>query len=319
MFFERESREEKSRQANYLVKLLKIAKNIEPFKGKKAEEIFSNEETKRDFIEKTDEKDYLTLLDNGNKIIKNKMRDGWEGHVEMNGVIRRNRMTYISPIFEEDKKEVISESLSLAKKMNRDGRDLKDIGVVLTIGAYEAHMYSDGNTRTSLLPYLMLVADFEKKDDRREIEKIISNNREFWIDFDVLNEKAYEDIRGDILDETTENIYRLTNRFDLFSHIASLTEKESDFKKINESVINVINSDEQYSILALLKYFKDNDKKAKDYLDSTDISKNARKLDLAMLVKDFDQEGIEKFLKIYRGLKVEMAKRAINTAGYLVK
>ena len=70
--------EERDKRAELMVRFLDLAENIEPFEGKKVQEVFSNETSRRELIENLDGSQFFELINGINGILRNKDKDEWE-------------------------------------------------------------------------------------------------------------------------------------------------------------------------------------------------------------------------------------------------
>jgi hypothetical protein len=68
---------ERDKRADVMVRFLDVAKNIEAFHGKKMEEIFKEEITKRNFLESLNAEEFEGLISGVNGILRKKEKKDW--------------------------------------------------------------------------------------------------------------------------------------------------------------------------------------------------------------------------------------------------
>jgi len=151
---------DREKKSEFLLRFFRSTENIESFHGRKMEDIFSNEEEKRAFLENLQEAEFVEFLDGVNGILRGKKKDEWgmDGEtVVLKGVMVG--VDYVPPR-QEDKPELLAKVLASAKQMNRDGKNLQDIALLVSSSLNAIHPYLDGNGRTSRLIHTLLTEDF---------------------------------------------------------------------------------------------------------------------------------------------------------------
>lgn len=131
-----------------LLRFLEIAKNIPALEGKSLEEVLGTEESRRRFIENLSPEQYQELLIGINGLFRNLDKEQWEMDGKTVVMGDPNGAHWKFPKF-EDKPGLLALSLKTAKRMIRDGRDLKDLGLMLSSTITATHPFNDGNGRTS--------------------------------------------------------------------------------------------------------------------------------------------------------------------------
>jgi len=180
---EREQQDAGKREENAerIMRFLSLTSKIEPLHGKKVEEIFSGDDSKREFIDKLQPEEFIELLSGINGILRDKNKEQWKmdgENVEISSMIE----TIIPPDF-KDKPELFMEALSAAKEMNKQGRSLEDIAILLASSINAVHGFNDGNGRTSRLVYSLLTKNFEGRD-KEEIQKVLLGEGRMEINID---------------------------------------------------------------------------------------------------------------------------------------
>lgn len=162
------------RMAEKLLRFLSMSKNIEAFQGKSAEEVFDNEESRRQFILNLSPEEYTKLLIGINGILRNKDRDEWGLDGKEVAIIGSHGAVWDFPEF-EDKPILLEQSLQAAKKMIQGNRSLEDVALLLSSVTSSTHLFNDGNGRTSRF-LLALVNRGYSKDKQTIFEDVLSSS-----------------------------------------------------------------------------------------------------------------------------------------------
>jgi len=159
-----------------------------------ADEVFSDEEHTREYIDNIEYDDFKELLDGVNAVIRGipvarRAADG-ERVVITSGLIDKG---YIPPKYNE-RDELLREVFHTAKRMNQKQAPLADIAILLGVSINAIHFYGDGNGRTSRLAYTLINDGYSEE----KIEGVLGNEgrKTAWTSteyFDVpINQALYQ-------------------------------------------------------------------------------------------------------------------------------
>lgn len=137
----------------------------------KAEEIFKDGGSKRQFIECLDFETFKNLLFAVNAVTRNisttqRAADG--DAVYLKGFIESDY-----PPKQNDKEELLARVFNDTKDMNAKGRDLKDIALLMGASINALHLFNDSNGRTSRLTYSLLAHEFGDHEEKVDYLKNI--------------------------------------------------------------------------------------------------------------------------------------------------
>ena len=315
-YSEQEFREQR---ADALLRFLDDEENIEFLHNKKFEEIFANETSKRDFIDNLETEEFIELLNTFNGILRNKKKEDWkmDGEtVEVGGNVFTG-IEYIAPRH-EDKPELLAKVLSVAKEMNQNERDLKDIALLISSSINAIHSYADGNGRTSRLIYSLFTQDFDD-EIKMELKEILSEygNEKININPASVGRKIDNLIKSEVglkdpftnKDEIARfgRDYKRRGRKNIeFNQEISEADKKSFF--------NLLDRDEDYFFYSVIKYLQDNPEIDKEkYLKKIpDDPNNTTEIPIGDLSKNLKQEQLSQIFQNYRYLKKEKVKKLID-------
>jgi hypothetical protein len=302
---------EREKRSEVLLRFLHSAENIEPLHGRKIEDIFSNEEEKRAFLENLQETEFAELLDGVNGILRGKKKDEWgmDGEtVALEGVMVG--VGYVPPR-QEDKAELLTEVLASAKEMSRDGKNLKDIALLVSSSLNAIHPYLDANGRTSRLIYTLLTKDFND-ETKAELQGVLGRNGRDKLDIDpgLIQHEINDLIEKEIGTTDTEiNTDKITNLFGSkrdFQFSAEISEE--DQKLFGE----LLDKDDRYLFLSVFQYLQqqgDREKYLRKFPERSAVP-------IELLSKNLTQEGLSQILQTYKELKKKYVGTLIGSIAH---
>lgn len=200
-----------------MVRFLDAAKNIEVFQGKKLEEVFGNEQSKRDFLADLSREDFVDLISGVNGILRKKEKKDWAmdgGAVALVPGVQ-NPDNVVIPPRAEDKRGLYGEIFEGMKVMIAENRDASDIALLLASGINEVHSYEDANGRTSRLVYTLLTEDFN--NGKEKIKGVLGEYGSFHVDINpgLIGWEIDDVIHKEIgVNDSERNPENITNSFD---------------------------------------------------------------------------------------------------------
>ena len=310
-YSEREFREQR---ADALLRFLDDEENIEFLHNKKFEEIFSNEENKRDFIDNLETEEFIELLNTFNGLLRNKEKEDWrmDGEtVELVGFVDG-----AVPPQHEDKSELLAKVLSVAKEMNQNKRDLKDIALLISSSINAIHSYADGNGRTSRLIYLLFTQDF---DDETKMEL-----KEVLLEYGSDKININPGLVGCEIDDLIKSEIGLkdprTNKNQIVRFWYNGDKKNIKFnqeisEKDKELFFNFLDKDKEYFFYSVVKYLQDNPDidREKYFKKLPNDPNNGIVIPVSILSKSLDQEQLDQIFQNYRNLKKEYVEKLIDS------
>ena len=144
----------RDQQAEILLRFLDTVHGIDALHGKRVEEVFSDEEHRRAFLDGMTQEDFMALLNGTNGILRRKPKTEWVmdgGDVMLKGFIESD-----VPPREEDKRPLFEQTYEAIKQMNQDGRALEDMALLVGVSINAIHAFADANGRTSRLMFTLL-------------------------------------------------------------------------------------------------------------------------------------------------------------------
>lgn len=301
--------ENREQRAEVLLRFLNIAENIEPLRGQKFENVFSDEEHKREFVENLSAEEFSQLLNGLNGILRNKKKEDWEMDGETVALESIFMGTGYVPPRQEEKPELLTEVLETAKTMNREGRKIEDIALLISSSLNAVHPYLDANGRTSRMIYLLLTKNLDN-EGKNELRAALSENGRDKVNIDpgliqgeltdlIKNELGINSTQ--ILPETVIGLWR-ENRGEELDFRGDIDENQ---KKLFSELLK---KDDEYFFFAV-----------KQYLDSnTETGKYVKKFPrwsrvlVDDLAKDLSSEGVDQILTNYRNFKKEYVEKLIG-------
>ncbi|TAN32945.1 hypothetical protein EPN28_03005 [Patescibacteria group bacterium] len=299
---------ERDKRAEVLTRFLKFAREIAPFKGKKLEEIFANEEQKREFIKNLDIDGFIDLLSGVNGILRDRKKTDWsmDGKtVKLSSVLLGD--AYVPPE-QEDKPELLEKSLEGAQEMVELKRDIKDIALLLASCINAIHPFADGNGRTSRVIYLLTANDLNEDtiDKLKEAlsqygrEKIDPNPGFVQYELDKL-------VDGEVgLDDLTRNPEGVSYMFASDEYIKGGSRSRIKNNQISEEDKILFHNffydhgKRRYFFLALLKFVLDKGLDVRKYIKKFGKRTN---INADEVIEDIDQNGMDQIKQNYRNLK----------------
>lgn len=303
--------ENRERRADVLLRFVDTAENIEPFHGQKLETIFSDEEHRREFLKNLSTEEFTQLLEGLNGILRDKKKEDWKMDGQDVGVGGNifTGLEYISPR-QEDKPELLDKLLSSVKKMNEEGKDLKDIALAVSATINAIHPFLDGNGRTSRFIYSILTAGFNKE----QIKKILSKSATFDgteinIDPGLVKTKIDDMVEADLdianPEINKDKILGMRMGGDELKFAEEIDEKQK------ELFINLYDTDKDYLLWGIFKFFQDNPNLDKEqYLKQIE---GGSVVLASSLTRNLDQEKLNRILLNYRELKKKYVEKIIGS------
>ncbi len=262
------------------------------------EDIFSSEDTKRAFIEGLQPDEFIELLDGVNGILCDKKKDKWGMHEKtmvLEGVLQG--IDYVSPR-PEDKPGLFDKVLASVKEMNRSGRDLKDIALLVSSSFNAIHAYSDANGRTSRLLYFLITNNLndETKD---ELRGLLAEEGRDELDINPgLVETEIDDLIGKEIGIEDEKVN--TDRIGNFSGKNRDLQFRDEISEEDKKLFGeLLRNDSHHLFLAVFQYLQHQESREKylsKYVEHTAIA-------LSILSKDLTQEGLSQIIQNYKELK----------------
>lgn len=302
---------EREKRSEVLLRFLRSAENIEPFHGRKMEDIFSSEEEKRAFLENLQETEFTELLDGINGILRGKKKDEWgmDGEtVALEGVM--TGIGYVPPR-QEDKPELLTEVLASAKEMSRNGKSLKDIALLVSSSVNAIHPYLDANGRTSRLIHELLTKNFSD-EAKAELQGVLGRDGRDKLDIDpgLIQHEINDLIEQEIGVRATEiNTDKITNLFGGKSDFQFSAEiSEEDQKLFGE----LLDNDDRYLFLSVFQYLQQQGDKEKYLRKFPERSA----VPIELLSKNLTQEGLSQILQTYKELKKKYVETLIDSIAH---
>lgn len=297
---------EREEKAGDLLNFLQSTEIMELFHGKKAEDIFSDEQEKRDFIESLQLAEFLGFLNTVNGILRGKNKSEWGMDGDFVAIASPLLGVDYVPPRQEDKLELLGKVLQSAKEMNREDRALRDISVMMCSSLNAIHPYEDANGRTSRLMYTLLVEGF----DVYKLRSVLGEYGRLTIDINpALLEKEISDlIVEDIgLKDPKVNIDKMTNLF----WKKNISNCEFDKRIIDNDknlFIELIKKDRNNMFWGVYQFMLNKENRG-DYLMK--FPKRSAIL-IDVLIKDLTPEDVGSILQNYRELKKKQVSLLID-------
>ena len=302
---------EREKRSEVLLRFLRSAENIEPLHGRKMEDIFSSEEEKRAFLENMQETEFAELLDGVNGILRGKKKDEWgmDGEtVALEGVMVG--VGYVPP-GQEDKPELLAKVLASAKEMSRDGKNLKDIALLVSSSLNAIHPYLDANGRTSRLIHTLLTKDFND-ETKAELQGVLGRYGGDKLDInpgliqDEINDLIEKEVGARDSEINTDKITNLFGGKRDFQFSAEISEE--DQKLFGE----LLDKDDRYLFLSVFQYLQqrgDKDKYLRKFPERSAVP-------IELLSKNLTQEGLSLILQTYKELKKKYVETLIDSIAH---
>lgn len=163
----------------------------------KAERVFGNEESKRDFIKRISFGQFKGWLERVNGMLRSVPigERGFDGkdvalvpnpeQEDKMATAFLGERTPEYPPREDDKEELVEEMFSLAQRMEAEGADLKDIALLMSSGINAIHAFEDGNGRTGRLLNYLLTTDYKESEEQVDyLKKLLGENGRLFINVD---------------------------------------------------------------------------------------------------------------------------------------
>jgi len=311
--------ENREKRADAAWRFLSLVKNIEAFRGRKFEEIFSSEENKREFIENLKPEEFMELLNGINGILRHKERQDWamDGHtVELRATLLPESYT---PPRQEDKPELLRQTLSAAQEMDRNDDSLEDIGLMAAAALNAIHPYLDGNGRTGRMMHLLLASNLGG-ETRLQLKEVLSetgrekiNINPGWLKNDIDN-LIKNDLGIHDSAKNKDNVVGLTELISDGQEIsisgkARLKNFKKEVKKTGrELFLGLLDRDEEYFFYAVYKFISSRPEKDKYTMKFIGRSR----IMIYELIKDLDQDDINQIISGYYDIKKQYVEKLID-------
>lgn len=286
------STENREKQAEKVIKFLDRIK---------VNEIFDNEDTKREFIENLDFEEFQSLLMRMNGIlrdipIKNRA-------VAKEEILKSGLGTVNTP-HDNDKEDLFKTVLETAKSMNSQKKDLKDIALLIGSSINTIHLFEDANGRTSRLFYALLTENYSEVKYNKYLTEILgkSGSKKVDINPEIINGAIKETMEKHVLrecNEETNQFIRLDHRDKdsaekIFEQNISEDEKKEFEKIMRESQPDIIklafyrhvNSKEDPDKYKK-KYYNDDGKLKRTHIVLKELYSNLNNNDAKSIVNDY--------------------------------
>lgn len=318
--------ESREKQADILLRFLDRSQNIEALNGQKLQEVFGDEANMRKFIAEVEPEKFIELLNGLNGILRGKEKTDWNmdgNSVEVSGVLLPSE--YIPPR-QEDKESLFNELLAAAKEMNANGRDRKDIALLLGATINAIHAYANGNGRTSRFAYLLTKDGYSAKN-KEELAKVLREDGREVVDPNpsFIRTGIEEPLLYAPLKDPKRNPSRITNVF------PDLTSKEYVFREnvaevLKKRFLDMSRKDSSYFRIAILEqvylhgngeeYIKDfpgeETRPEEEETISELVRHDRRVLILSRLTPKLDTTSIENVINRYWELKKEYVEKIMD-------
>jgi len=304
--------ENREQRADVLLRFINVAENIEPLHGKKFETVFSDEEHKREFVESLSAEEFSQLLNGLNGILRDKKKENWEMDGETVALESMFLGTGYVPPRQEDKPELLAEVLSSAKTMSQEGRDLKDVALLVSASLNAIHPYLDANGRTSRMIYLLLTKGFNA-ETKKELRAVLSESGRDKINIDpgLIQTEIDDLIKNEVgIDNPEINPDRITNLF------SGLAKKEMEFEQeISEQdkklFLELSGKDGQYLFWSVFEFLRDNPELNKEKFIKKFPNRSVILTDI--LAGNLNQEQLSQILQNYRNLKKKYVEKLVGS------
>lgn len=277
-----------------------------------ADEIFANEETKREYLNNLTFDEFKNLLMATNSLLRDipvKRREIDGKTVFLNGPLEQ-----IYPPEYEDKEPLLQELFTNVQNMNQENRSLEDIGILTSMTINAVHPFNDGNGRTSRLVYQLLVEDYDgKTEQKEELVQVLGEDGRMY-KHDISPELLTWEL-GDLLRKNYLGTNQLQNMPMGFSTEKNIGfhDYQEEMNKTLEPNIALDKSDCDYlktffsrpdshsaTMYALFKFLKE-DEQLDNYLRIYDVGRSRISIDV--LSRDLTHEDVEKIKNNYREVR----------------
>ncbi|MFA6184290.1 MAG: Fic family protein [Parcubacteria group bacterium] len=313
-------KDERTHRSDVLLRFIDSSKNIKVFQGKKFDKIFSSEESKRLFIENMQNDDFIELVTGVNGILRDIKKEDWkmDGENVTLGLDEGNP-EYIPPLH-EDKLMLFEQALQAAKKMEIDGRSIKDIAILISSSINAIHPFNDANGRTSRFVYLALTRLYGE-DLHNDLNLALSDAGRFEsVD---INPGKIENKIISVLKEKNGLNDPETNKDNIFEVEWEGSKSDIEFnprvsEKTKAELLKIV-SDKDYGDLTFFKYLNQkviNNKYLKHHEPCDHFGKylpSRNNILINELFKDIDEEEAKIIFSIYRNTKIEYIQTLIDS------
>ena len=310
----------REKRADATWRFLSLVRNIEAFHGRRFEEIFSNEENKREFIENLKPEEFMELLNGINGILRHKERQDWamDGHsVELRASMLPEGYT---PPRQEDKPELLRQTLSAAQEMDRNNDSLEDIGLMAAVALNAIHPYLDGNGRTGRMMHLLLSSNLSG-ETRQQLKEVLSetgrekiNINPGWLKNDLDNLIA-DDLGIHDSAKNKDNVVGLSEYVMSGEQAVVISGKDrlDNFKnevkkKTEKRFLELLDRDEEYFFYAVYKFISSRPEKDKHIMKFTGRSR----IMIYELIKDLGQDDLDQIINGYYDIKKQYVEKMID-------
>lgn len=303
-------------RSEVFVRFLNQAKNIEAFQGKKIEEVFANEESKRKFINSLELDELIDLLNGTNGILRGKPKEKWEMDGERVGLESAFFGAEYLPPRPEDKKELLNNVLQAVKRMNSYNRDMKDLGLLTSASINSLHLYLDANGRTSRLAYLLLTEKYKDLVNNKLLEKVLGEyGREevdinpyfIQVEIEDLIEKELG-IKDDKVND--KNIMGLWSEDPKIHYKWSELEFNENIDKKQANLVGqLLEKDYINMFYSFFKYYKEHSSQMDEYLK---VFPQRTRILVDKFVKGIKPKELNEIINNYREFKKDFVNKLID-------
>lgn len=303
---------ERDKRAEVITQLLDTAKNIQAFEGKRFEEVFKDDQSKREFLTHLSKEDFIDLINGINGILRGKKKEDWKMDGDDVALVPgvHNPDGIVIPPRQEDKLELFGDVYEGMKAMLGSGRDVGDIALLVSSCVNEIHSYEDANGRTSRLVYTLLTGDFDDAG-RGKIKNILGEDGSLYVDVNpgLVGRERNDIISREIgLSNPAQNPENITNLFDN-QRWAEMTFQDGVTNDVKNG-FKAICKDAEYGLYAAFKLISklpNRDSFLKAYAGRSVILEGK-------LASELNKDQINELIEEYWALKKRRAEILIDLA-----
>jgi len=277
-----------------------------------ADEIFANEESKREYLKNLTFDEFKNLLMATNSLLRDipvKQREIDGKEVFLNGPLEQ-----IYPPEYDDKEPLLQELFANIQNMNQENRSLEDMAILTSITINAVHPFNDGNGRTSRLVYQLLAEDYNgNAGQKEELTQVLGEDGRMY-KHDISPELLTWEL-GDLLRKKylgTNQLQSMPMGFSAENNI-SFHDYQEEVNKTLESNTALDKSDCDYlktffsrpdsqspTLYALSKFLRENDKVDR-YLRV--FSSGKSRISIDALSGDLTHEDVQKIKNNYQEIR----------------
>ncbi len=301
---------ERDKRAEVITRLIDSARDIQGFEGRNFEEVFRDEQSKREFLIHLSKEDFIALISGTNGVLRGKKKEDWEmdgGAVALVPGIQ-NPDNMVIPPRKEDKLGLFGDVYEGMKIMVGDKRDMGDVALLLSSCINEIHSYEDANGRTSRLMYTLLTENFDDAG-KKKIKNVLGEDGSLYLDINpgLIGRKRDDIIASEIgLSDPAQNPEKVTNLFDdlLWTEMVFQDGVTNDMKKSFRDIC----SDDEHGLYAAFKQISklpNRDSFLKAYTGRAVVL-------IGKLASELNKDQMNDFIEEYWALKKRKAEILID-------